>query len=101
MIKNNKTTLLQSDLESFRSNEKFDVIIFCESLAYSNNPQKILNKYAKYLSKKGKIIISIFEEDKTVKFWKYIPSNFQLIDATKLQNKNDSSWRIKLFEVGI
>jgi len=100
-IKNNKTTLLQLDLESFRSNEKFDVIIFCESLYYSNNPQKILNKYAKYLSKKGKIIISIFEEDKTVKFWKYIPSNFQLIDATKLQNKNDSSWRIKLFEVGI
>ena len=100
-IKNNKTTLLQSDLESFRSNEKFDVIIFCESLSYSNNPQKILNKYAKYLSKKGKIIISIFEEDKTVKFWKYIPSNFQLIDATKLQNKNDSSWRIILFEVGI
>jgi len=100
-IKNDKTKLLQSDLESFRSNEKFDIIIFCESLSYSKNPQKILNKYAKYLSKKGKIIISIFEEDRTVKFWEYIPRNFQLIDATKLQNNNDSSWRIKLFELDI
>ena len=40
-IKNNKTKLFQSDLESFRSNERFDVIIFCESLSYSKNPQKI------------------------------------------------------------
>ena len=93
--------MVQSDLESFKSNEKFDVIIFCESLSYSKTPQKILNKYAKYLSNQGKIIISIFEENRTMKFWEYIPSQFQLIDATKLQNNNDSSWSIKLFEVGI
>ena len=96
-IKNKKTRLIVSDLSRYRTKEKFDLIIFSESLSYFENTKKIIEKYEKFLLKKGMIVISVFEEQKTKDIWKKIPNSLSIIDSVLIKN-NGLTWRIKLFD---
>ena len=96
-IKNKKTELVISDLTKYNSNKKFDLIIFCESLYYTNKPIKVLNNYSKFLSHNGKIIISVHKKEGLNFNWERIRANFKLIDSNSLKN-NDLCWIIDLYE---
>ncbi len=53
-------TFVCSAAEDFHTEEKFDVILFNESLYYFENPMEQLTRYRGFLSEGGSIIVSIW-----------------------------------------
>ena len=96
---NSKVELFNTNISNFETDNKFDCVIFCESLCYMKNIQQILNKFKFFLKSNGKIIISCFDELSTRQFWDHIPNEFNLISSTSVFNSKDMKWNIKLFDI--
>ena len=56
-------TFICSDVESFRIDKKFDVILFSEILYYLEDPLGQLVRYREFLSDEGSMIVSIWLPD--------------------------------------
>src|SRR3989344_4076050 len=54
-----KSQIIKVYFENYTSNEKFDVIVLGFILEHVDNPFDILTKYKKFLSKNGKMFITV------------------------------------------
>ena len=91
---------IRNDMQTYDTSEVFDVIIFNESLYYVGDSKilGILQKYKHYLKEDGISIISIFQHRRSNNIWKVANSVFTPIDGTKIINKNEKTWIIKVFK---
>lgn len=80
-----KFQVFQSDITMFKSEKKYDVIIFNEVLYYLKDTNAILYKYKQMLKKNGCIICSIYLPDKDV----YREMIEELIDTLKCNMKEE------------
>ena len=96
----NKATFVCADIESFEPPQKFDMIIFNESLYYLNKPLNILSRYSGYLSNNGKMIISMWDnKERNNKLWKPIEKIYDIIDAIYLRDlQSEVGWIIKVLK---
>ena len=94
-----KVDLFVTDINDFETQNKYDVIIFCESLYYFDNIKEILKKYIKFLEQNGKIIISCYNEFATRSFWSNIPSEIILLSSDRVISSKGHKWDVKLFEI--
>jgi len=71
-----------------KDNERFDRIVFCESLQYIEKPTELLQRYARYLSDDGYIVASVFELEnrRTADFWRDAEPHFECLDAVTMRN---------------
>ncbi len=58
---NDHTHYRAADMETFTTDEKFDVVLFNESLYYAKKPLQLMQRYAQYLKPGGHIILSIYK----------------------------------------
>lgn len=81
--------------------EKFDVIIFNETLYYFNNPLKTLEKcVAENLQPGGKIIISMCDHERHDLIWQHIQKEYHMLEGMTVANEEKISWTIRIFEPG-
>jgi len=86
--------------ERFDTNERFDVIIFNESLYYFAHPLKTMEAYSCFLAEDGIFIVSMaFSGFRTgllkLKMWLEIESRLQVIDETSVSRPNGETWIVK------
>ena len=86
-----------SEAETYLPREKFDVIVFMESMYYFNNPLKTMLKYSQFLNENGIIIVSMFNEKQTP-LWYELEKHFSLVDAVKIIHCSGMLWNVKVFK---
>jgi len=90
------THFLCEDITKYIPKNKFDLIIFNESLYYIKDPKELLRRYRIYLNKGGIFLISMWDyKERNNKIWSMISSDFSTIDQIVINVNKKKSWVIK------
>jgi 2-polyprenyl-3-methyl-5-hydroxy-6-metoxy-1,4-benzoquinol methylase len=84
-----------ADAASFTTSEKFDVIIFNESLYYFRDPISIVERYLDFLASNGIIIVSMEVARNRVAIWNATGTVLNAVDETTVFNGAGLGWTIK------
>ena len=90
--KDHKTFFFKKDVMQYTPPEPFDAIIFNEILYYCDDPLKVLEKYAAYLTRNGIFIISMKQNKTNASIWRRLTRNYAVLDETKIVNQHKLSW---------
>ncbi len=86
----------EADANTYATNDKFDVIVFNETMYYMNDPIQLLSRYASYLEPGGMLIVSNFVARYLLRFPNEIARNFQLVEQTTVVNSRGLGWTIQV-----
>lgn len=92
---NANTRFEVSDMNDFVTAEKFDAIVFDESIYYSRDVLAALRRYSSMLNTGGLLLISMHRTPKTIAVWSSLDAEFEVIDAVVITNAHDVSWTVK------
>ena len=59
---NNKIEFINADIENFKTNKKFDLIIANASLQWCDNLDKVIKKLQSFLAEEGAMVLSLFSK---------------------------------------
>lgn len=91
------TRYVVADMEAYQPDNQHDVIVFTESLYYSNHPIALLKRYQNYLKPDGLFIISMYNNKHIPPIWQAVESNFQVLDSIRTTNQQ-GSWDCKVLQ---
>ena len=92
-----KTRFTVTDFQTWDPDTSYDLIIFCESLYYVQQPQEVIQHYAPFLKKGGYIIISIYRFLDQGRIWDGMDQGFKICAADIVQNLR-GTWDIRVFQ---
>ena len=87
-----RTAFHASDMRAFNPAERFDVIVFNESLYYVENPLAELDRYAGFLTDGGVFLVSMHRKPKSEAIWAGIARQFEMIDRVTIGNRGGVEW---------
>ena len=87
VVADNRGRYLVADMQGLELDEKFDAVIFTESIYYNSRPHQLLRDYARFLDAGGVFIISIFRNKGSAETWTKIRSVAALIDSATVTNE--------------
>lgn len=93
---NEGTQFAVADMHEFTTAEKFDAIIFDESLYYYQDQVAGLRRYAGMLAPGGVLLVSMHRTARTADVWTRIASEFDTLDEVLITNRRDVSWAVKV-----
>lgn len=93
---NSNTQYICADMEKYSSDEKYDLIIFNESLYYSNSPLQLLERYVRFLQPCGHFIISVFKSERNMLLLNSIESHCQHT-AEQISTNERGSWYCRVY----
>jgi len=92
-------SFVQLDFERQKLDEKFDVIIFNETLYYFNNPLRKLSSTIKNnLNADGIVIISMCDYKGHDKIWEKISGKYNPLCIKEISNLKGQAWVVGLFK---
>jgi SAM-dependent methyltransferase len=98
-LKNEKTSFEVSDMEVFIPSQKFDLIIFNETVYYSKHPLQLIKRYITFLNTGGVIATSIFGNDSGVRMVEIIEREFRCLKRALTRNER-GLWYCHIFDAG-
>jgi SAM-dependent methyltransferase len=96
-LRNVNTFYLCADMEVYEPKERFDTIVFNESLYYSKRPVQLMQRYARFLRAGGSIILSIYESEETRDLREALQSHFAPLEQTVSRNER-ASWYCQVYD---
>ncbi len=91
-----ETRFLEVDFERARVGERFDAIVFNESLYYFSRPRKTLARaIAENLAPLGTVVVSMCDYPGHDRIWSDITKRFRILDERETVNANGQRWKIK------
>jgi 2-polyprenyl-3-methyl-5-hydroxy-6-metoxy-1,4-benzoquinol methylase len=98
-----RTEFRYADVESWKPDRKFDVIIFNEMLYYCSNPFDVVRRLADSLEPDGIMIASMWSSPpgrrKAAQIWRAITSIAEIVDSTTARNRE--AWTINVFRLKV
>lgn len=92
-----KATFEVANLEEWNPTERFDSIIFNDSLCYAQeHPANVLSRYTHALNKDGVVIVSLYRYGNHRMLWKNIEKHFVTINSTTVKNRKRQVWDIRV-----
>ena len=76
-----------ADMETYDPGDKFDAIVFTESIYYSPDARRLLRRYASFLKTGGIFIVSIFRTKRSDRIWAGLHAETVLLDAITTANE--------------
>lgn len=76
-----------ADMEAFNPGERFDAIVFTESIYYSSDPARLLRRYARFLNPGGRFFISMFRTKRTPRISARIHQAAAMLDSVVTKNE--------------
>src|SRR5262249_22692250 len=89
-----------SDATTFETTQNFDVIVFNECLYYFADPLDVLMKYEKRLTRRGIMIVSMYEAPRNTKIWDRIEPSRAFTHWTVVTSRSGTSWKIGCWQIG-
>lgn len=84
----NRVRYLVADMQKLELDEKFDAVVFSESINYVPRRHDLLRNYARFLNEGGVFIISIYRNKSTAAIWTEIHSVAAAIDHAVTTNES-------------
>jgi 2-polyprenyl-6-hydroxyphenyl methylase/3-demethylubiquinone-9 3-methyltransferase len=94
-LKHSKAHFEVANYEHWQPPGKFDIIIFNETLYYSDQPREVLRKYSRYLTSGGAIILSIHRFLNNERIWEQIDSDYTLVASDTVINRRGQTWDVR------
>jgi 2-polyprenyl-3-methyl-5-hydroxy-6-metoxy-1,4-benzoquinol methylase len=94
--KDERTIFFAADATSYKDESLYDVIIFNESLYCFQDSIEVLNHYKQLLTEDGVFVISMHVQEVSLYQWGEIEKHFDILDAVKITNAEDISWKCKV-----
>ncbi|MEY4938709.1 MAG: hypothetical protein RIQ93_444 [Verrucomicrobiota bacterium] len=82
---------LVADMQALQLAEKFDAVIFSESIYYAARPGEVLRSYGRFLDGDGVLIISIFRNKGSDRVWTQIHAEATRVDSVTTTNQ-EGTW---------
>ena len=88
----------QGDMNALAIKDRFDVVLFNESINYAKDCHKVLADAIKNLSAKdGIFIVSMHEHKRSPEIWKAVDDLFTILDQQVVE-KGEHKWRVKVLK---
>lgn len=87
-----RTSFVAADMCTFTPDEKFDTIVFNESLYYATDPVAELGRYRSFLVADGVFLVSTHLKPKTEELWASMAARYALIDRVVVTNGAGVQW---------
>ena len=94
--KNNETKFNLSKIEDWITVNKYNIIIFNESIYYVKNPIETLTKYNNYLADGGVFIVSVCRYKHNHKIWKILEKRFNAEYEFQVSGIGEMEWDVKI-----
>lgn len=95
-LEDEKTEFFCADVDDWSAEERFDIVVFNESLYYLKQPLSVLDKYWGYLKECGIFIISMHGlRPWNRRLWKLIEARYETIDEVSLRHGSGKRWIVK------
>ena len=78
--------------------ERFDVIVFNESLYYALRPVQTLQRYVDAQTEGGVLIVSIYRHKNRELLWRKLDKHFVTLDSTTVKNGKGMVWDVKVLQ---
>lgn len=100
-LEDQKTNFRVGDLNHLEEADRYDAIIYNESLYYLKDPQKAIQQLFKNLNPGGVFIFSIVDKHgkEETGLWTDLNSILELQDRTKITNGEGNSWTVQVYKV--
>jgi SAM-dependent methyltransferase len=86
----------EGDFETWRPDEKFDVIMFSECIGYARDPGALTAAFAEFLAPDGAVVISHFRYGHWPAHWRRVARSLEAFDHTIVTNRSGQTWDVKL-----
>ena len=90
-----KIRFQQGDMNALNINQRFDVVLFNESINYAKDCHAVLSNAIKnFLNKDGIFIVSMHEHKRSPEIWQAVDDLFNILDQ-QLVEIGEHKWRVK------
>lgn len=80
-------SFIAGDFEDSVPAQRFDVVIFLDSLYYARDPLAVLRRYAEALDPEGVLIVSMYRYSNNPLILRKLARNFEAVDQTIVRNR--------------
>jgi trans-aconitate methyltransferase len=95
-LKCEKANFVIADMDDYRPSERFDLIIFNESVYYAKKPVELIEYYMQFLNEGGVVATSIFQNIESIKIVAQIRRQFNIIKSKETVNQC-GTWHCTVF----
>lgn len=89
---------VEGDLETWMTDERFDVIVLNEVLGYMSDPAKVMGPLAQALAPDGHLIASVFRSGHWQALWRRTEQVVTCLHATTVTNDRQQTWDIRVLQ---
>jgi len=89
------TRFAVADMNEFTTGERFDAIVFNESIYYLHDLMAGLQRYEQFLAPDGVMLISMHGKERNDALWAGIDARYTVLDAVTMQNARGIKWTTK------
>ena len=89
----------RADFEEYVPTERYDVIIFNESIYYAPRPAELLRRYATALTSDGVMIVSMCQNRWQGPIWTRLASAAEVVHSTTVTNEQDLTWHVRVLRL--
>jgi SAM-dependent methyltransferase len=88
---------VEGDFETWRPAEKFDAIVFNESIGYARDPAATCRAFAAHLTPGGKFFVSLYQSGNFAAQWRRLEGACTLVEAAAVRDRTgEKTWDIKV-----
>jgi 2-polyprenyl-3-methyl-5-hydroxy-6-metoxy-1,4-benzoquinol methylase len=92
-----RTRFLRTDAETYVPTDRYDVIVFNESLYYFGDPLAVVARYVGALNPGGVLMVSVYERPRRARaILSRLHATYRLLDETRV-TQGGRSWRCSVF----
>jgi 2-polyprenyl-3-methyl-5-hydroxy-6-metoxy-1,4-benzoquinol methylase len=91
-----RTRFIAVDMHEFTTGDRFDAIVFNESLYYHRDPMACLRRYEAMLTGDGVFLISMHRTQKSDAIWEQCDARYAVMDAVTITNAKGVTWSTKV-----
>ena len=91
-----RTRFIAVDMHEYSTDERFDAVVFDESLSYHRDPIAGLQRYETMLAADGVFLISMHRTPKSDAIWAKADAHWAVMDAVTMTNAKGVTWMTKV-----
>jgi 2-polyprenyl-3-methyl-5-hydroxy-6-metoxy-1,4-benzoquinol methylase len=88
------------NFEQFVPADRYDVIIFNESIYYAPRPETLLRRYMSALTSDGVMVVSMCQNRWQGSIWTMLESAAEIVHSSAVTSEKDLTWHVRVLRPG-
>lgn len=91
-----KSTFEVADMNDFTTKDRFDAVVFNESIYYHHDARAGMRRYEEFLAPGGVFLVSMHGKERNDALWTALDERYTTLDAVTMQNQRGTKWTTKV-----